>query len=105
MGFRYRVLTLGADSVPVELEFCDPRVEFTYTSRSRFSPLGVVDFKFLHRVLVEASESRLWTLKSRFSGTGSRFWASTRFYALGVAYGILRVNSGHLAVRFWTSGS
>ena len=33
-------LALGVDSEPVEDEFCDPSVEFTYTSRSRFSPLG-----------------------------------------------------------------
>ena len=50
MGFRNRFLAVGVDSEPVEVEFCDPRVDFTYTSRSRFSPLGVVHFKFLHRV-------------------------------------------------------
>ena len=41
MGFRNRFLALGVDSEPVEVEFCDPRVEFTYTSRSRFSPWGL----------------------------------------------------------------
>ena len=41
MGFRNRFLALGVDSEPVELDFCDPRVEFTYTSRSRFSPWGL----------------------------------------------------------------
>ena len=50
MGFRNRFLALGDDSEPLEVEFCDPRVEFTYTSKNRFWPLGVVDFKFLHRV-------------------------------------------------------
>ena len=67
--------------------------------------LGVVDFKFLHMVLVEASESRFWTHSSRFLASGRRFWASIRVCAVGVAYGPLRVNFGHLAVSFWTSGS
>ena len=31
-----RFLALGVDSEPVEVEFCDPIVEYTYTSRNRF---------------------------------------------------------------------
>ena len=67
-------MALGVDSEPVEVEFCDPRVEFTYTSRSRFSP-------WVLSILSSYIEFKLRQVRVDFGPTEVVFWP------LGVDFG------------------